>query len=78
MGRRRAQGEVDEGPSAEDVERFGGVTHACPSCGTEVYDDVDLCWKCGASMRRRSGGPPGWVLVTALMLVVVIVLVWVL
>jgi len=43
--------ELDEGPSDEDVERFGDATVACPSCGTELYDDVALCYKCGRALN---------------------------
>jgi len=38
---------VDEGPSPEDIERFGHDGGYCPDCGAEVYDDADLCPKCG-------------------------------
>lgn len=53
---RRAAPEVDEGPSEEDIERFGGVTQRCPECGTELYDDVVTCWNCGAHVGVGSGG----------------------
>jgi hypothetical protein len=39
--------EFDEGPSDEDIERFGDVTQRCSECGTELYDDVAICWQCG-------------------------------
>ncbi len=39
---------TDEGPSGEDIERFGGdETGFCPSCGTEVWDDAPRCNSCG-------------------------------
>ena len=47
MARRRTPREHDDGPSEADLERFGGVTRACPECATEVYDDAEVCWKCG-------------------------------
>ena len=49
--------EIDEGPSPEDLERFGGDgddTGYCPQCGEEVWDQVDVCPQCGHAM---TGGP---------------------
>jgi uncharacterized membrane protein YvbJ len=39
----------DEGPSPEDIARFGGDdrTGYCPHCGSEVWDDAERCPKCG-------------------------------
>jgi uncharacterized membrane protein YvbJ len=39
---------VDEGPSAEDIERFGDETGHCPECGAEIWDDIAACPACGA------------------------------
>ncbi|MDA1008161.1 MAG: hypothetical protein O2800_04040 [Planctomycetota bacterium] len=45
----------DEGPSQEDVERYGDDAGSdekksghCPHCGASVFDDADLCPKCHA------------------------------
>ncbi len=58
--------EADEGPSAADLERFSDVTRTCPKCGAEMYDDVEICWKCGHSlMAREAGTAPKWVIVAA-------------
>ncbi len=51
------EAEIDEGPSAEDLERFSGATQHCPQCRTELHDDVDICWKCGHALLAHSGGP---------------------
>src|SRR5688572_8175612 len=45
-----------DAPSAEDIARFSDVTVKCPECGTELSDDVALCWKCG---RPVGSGAPG-------------------
>ncbi len=69
----------DEGPSAADVARFGDVTVKCPECGTELHDDVALCWKCGANVMRtsaESAGPPLWAIITTAVVVMAFVLVW--
>ncbi len=38
---------IDEGPSQEDIRRFGGDSAYCPDCGAEVWHDADVCSKCG-------------------------------
>lgn len=70
MTKRRGQREVDEGPSEADIERFGDVTTTCPYCGTQVYDDVEMCWSCGAALGGSAhvGMPPKWVMVTSAVL----------
>lgn len=69
--------EIDEGPSEEDLERFGGVTRPCPECGTELYDDTSICWKCGHALSSEAKGPPVWMMVTGLVLILAVVLFWV-
>ncbi len=63
---------IDEDPSPEDLERFGGVTRQCPNCNTELYDEAELCWKCGHALSHQTGPPPKWIWITAIVLVVVI------
>ncbi len=53
---RREPEVIDEGPSEEDIERFGDVTQRCPKCGTELYDDVMSCWSCGHDLAAVDGG----------------------
>jgi uncharacterized protein (DUF983 family) len=65
--------DIDEGPSAEDMERFGGATRHCPECKTELYDDAEVCWKCGHMLSGVAPGPKTWKLVTAMVVVMVIV-----
>ncbi len=69
--------ELDEDPSEADVERFGGVTQMCPECRTELYDDAEICWKCGHALSRRPAGPPKWFIITAAALVLSIVIAYV-
>lgn len=59
---------IDEDPSPEDLERFGGVTRQCPQCNTELYDEAELCWKCGHALSNQTAVPPKWVWITALIL----------
>ncbi|MFN7374895.1 MAG: hypothetical protein ACK5TP_07615 [bacterium] len=78
-GLRAGSGGVDEGPLPGDIERFSGVTRTCPECGKEVFDDVTRCYHCDADMdtpgTRRSGGKPVWVVITAAVGIVVLLLV---
>lgn len=65
----------DDGPSEDDLDRFGGVTQTCWRCGTELYDDATVCWHCQASVGPGAGprkGTPVWAIVGAVVLAVVI------
>jgi len=66
MARAPRRGEDEDGPLDEDLDRFSGATQACPKCGTELHDDVELCWKCGHALGAEvdQKGLPKWVLVT--------------
>jgi hypothetical protein len=64
--------ELDESPSEEDLERFGDVTQTCPQCGTELYDDVDLCWNCGHALMSRPARPPAALIVVLIVVLLVI------
>jgi uncharacterized protein (DUF983 family) len=74
----RRQNPRDEGPSPDDLERFGGVTRTCPSCGKEVYDDATTCYHCGADMDipRHARLPKVWVIVVVLALVAAMVFIF--
>jgi hypothetical protein len=67
-----------DGPSAADIERFSDVTVKCTGCGTELLDDVQECWKCGRAVGAagsHESGRPTWFVITAIGLIVVFV-VW--
>ncbi len=67
----RARDLPDDGPSPEDIERFGDVTRTCPSCGKEVFDDVSVCYHCGAAVEEK---PDGAVSGRRLVIVVMLIL----
>lgn len=69
--------DLDEGPSTDDVERFSDPTTRCRECGAEVWDEAEMCHKCGAAMERGEATLPAWVKWTALALLVMIAM-WVL
>lgn len=69
--------DIDEGPSDEDLERFSDATVRCPECGTTLYDDVELCYKCGHALRAgRSAMPSVKVAVIAIVLVIAVTGLW--
>lgn len=68
----RGQPQHDE-PSEDDVLKFADATKRCPNCNAEMYDDAEVCWKCGDTIGARTGQPK-WIGVTAVVLVVAIVL----
>ena len=49
-----AEGLDPDGPSAEDLDRFGGETVTCPHCGAEVWDQHTRCHVC----EERLDEPP--------------------
>ncbi|MCC6661992.1 MAG: hypothetical protein IT437_14040 [Phycisphaerales bacterium] len=72
--------EFDEFPSAEDIERFSGVTVTCGACGAVLHDDVAVCWQCGRAVTidGAESGVPGprrsrWLTTLTLILVVAMV-----
>jgi hypothetical protein len=71
--RRRAPQEDDANdPRAEDVEQFSGVTRTCPECEAEVYDEAELCWKCGHAFSGEGKPVPRWVMGVAVVVVAAI------
>lgn len=65
--------EDPDGPSKEDLARFGDVTIKCPECGTELFDDVALCWSCGRPVGPGAPGEgkvPTWAVVVAAVLII--------
>ncbi|MBL9032067.1 MAG: hypothetical protein JNM80_10230 [Phycisphaerae bacterium] len=65
-----------DAPSDADLARFGGVTINCNECGTELFDDIAQCWKCGrpVGLAEDSRGLPTWAIVAAVVLIAALVL----
>lgn len=52
-----------DAPSEADVYRFSAQTRRCPRCRREVYDEIDLCPKCGFAFDAEGPArPPWWVI----------------
>lgn len=84
MRRTNRQGPEDEGPSEEDLRRFGDDSAFCPDCGAEIWDQADVCPKCfaylgGDTSRRRRGGEARrrWRTVVVLIVLAAIAVSWV-
>lgn len=65
-----------EGPSAEDLDRFGDEFIACPHCGRQTYDQVELCPYCGMAIERGPGKSPVLFAVIGIVLVTIIAVGW--
>lgn len=77
--RRQPRGEHDDGPTDADIERFSDVTQKCPKCGTELYDDVEICWNCGHALGSNSNPAKGvWIAIVVGVLLLAFVAVFVL
>lgn len=68
--------EPHDGPIDRDVERFGGDTHPCPNCGTEVYDQAEWCHRCGQVLGdpADAAGPKPWIMITIALVIAAFVL----
>jgi len=66
--------EIDEGPSESDLERFGSEFRECPSCGSLVYDQAEICQACGHAFMRRDSGLPVWAIVAGVLVIAAFVL----
>ena len=69
-----------EGPSPEDIERFGGDTIACPGCKADVYDEAPFCHSCGRPLgddaQHASSGMGGPLVIGAFALAILGFMLW--
>lgn len=65
-----------EGPSEEDMCRFGSDAARCESCKAEIYDEATICPACGHAQGAGGAGTKRWVLVVAL-ITFIAVLAWI-
>lgn len=69
-----AEGLDPEGPSAADLDRFGDEMIPCPNCGARIYDQSEMCPRCGHLLEAPEKRLPLWtigitILVIGLLLV---------
>lgn len=63
-----------EGPSAEDIERFGDEWRRCPRCSREIYDQAEICPYCGHAL----GAEPPRVPIRYILIVMAVLIVFIL
>ncbi|MEZ6210072.1 MAG: hypothetical protein R3B46_02325 [Phycisphaerales bacterium] len=56
----------EEGPSEEDLCKFGSDIKRCASCRTEMYHSATICPACGHAEESVRASGKRWVLITAL------------
>ena len=61
-----------EGPSAEDLDRFGDEYTTCARCGEAFYDQSAICPRCGHPVRDADKAMPRWVLITFVLAVILV------
>ena len=65
--------DATDDPTPEDVDAFSGVTRTCPECNSEVYDQAELCWKCGHAFSGEPKALPSrWVVAIVILVVIVL------
>lgn len=55
-------------------------TRTCPACGASVYEDADVCPRCGEYLVRDTAAgrrKPWWMVIAALLVMAAILLHWV-
>jgi uncharacterized paraquat-inducible protein A len=71
--------DIDEGPSAEDLDRFSDETRACPECSAEVYDEASVCPRCGHIFEGDPEGAsrkPMWAVIGVILALLAFLLVY--
>lgn len=72
-----AEGLDPHGPSADDLDRFGDEMIRCAACGSEVYDQSEVCPICGGFVHVQKK-TPAWAILVVLLMVTMLVLFFVL
>jgi predicted nucleic acid-binding Zn ribbon protein len=72
-----------ENPDESDIDEDddeGPDLVECPRCGAEISEDAQRCPRCGSYLSQEDTRPrkPPWMLITAVVLVVAILVSWVL
>ncbi len=72
-----AEGLDPDGPSADDLDRFGDEMVRCAACGRAVYDQSSVCPICGGFVHEQAK-TPAWTIAIVLLMVALLVIFWVL
>lgn len=71
-----AEGLDPDGPSAADLDRFGDEMIECRHCGSKIYDQSEICPRCGHAQEAAEKKLPLWTIGIAI-LMIGLLLVWV-
>ena len=71
-----SEGLDPEGPSAMDLDRFGSELDICPNCKSTIYDQAELCPRCGWYLGEVEKQVSIWVIL-GLVSLAAILLFWV-
>ena len=71
-----SEGLDPEGPSAEDLDKFGDELDTCPNCKATIYDQSEMCPRCGWYLGEVEKTVSLWVILGVCGLIVVL-LFWV-
>ena len=71
---------ADPDESDMDEDDDGPALVECPYCGSEILEDVARCPRCGNFMSEEDAArrKPAWIVVSAVVLIVALVVTWVL
>ena len=61
-----------EGPSAQDLDRFGSELDHCPNCKSTIYDQSEMCPECGWYLGEVEKSVSLWVFVGVVGLIVIL------
>jgi predicted amidophosphoribosyltransferase len=70
---RRPVEDTSDAPRQADIDALDDVSKPCPECRADLYDDAEVCWKCGHALRGEAAPPKAWVKWAAIVLLMVFV-----
>ena len=69
-----SEGLDPEGPSAEDLDRFGSELNICPNCHQTIYDQSEICPECGWYLGEVEKTVSLWLILGVCGLIVILLL----
>jgi predicted amidophosphoribosyltransferase len=65
--------DTSDAPRQADLDSLDDVGRPCPNCRADLYDDAELCWKCGHALSGDAPQPKAWVKWAAIVLLMAFV-----
>ncbi len=69
-----SEGLDPDGPSAQDLDRFGSELDTCPNCKSTIYDQAEMCPQCGWYLGEVPKSLSPWVVVGVCGLIVMLLM----